>query len=248
MALKSAATLLSGQAGEVHSSEWLPILCLVLALYTVLPDLLSDYYLLSEIANLHWCWCSHWEEVHLSLKHAVLLVQALCLRQGVQLPSLLSLCSVPFTVTLPSHSMYRDTVKLQDARTPLNISLRWLSFENSWVSFCAAEQGEILIKFPSVIWDDFLFGAETNLENVFPFFEQARLDLCLLTLSIYYKWASIYGNFVILINLQKWALLIWLNTFGTELTGLSDIHVTTVQPGATVNVPLPAFPILPKAA
>lgn len=39
--------------------------------------------------------------------------------------------------------------------------LRWLSFENTW-EFCAAEQGEILIKIPSVTWEDSRWSLEQS--------------------------------------------------------------------------------------
>lgn len=105
--------------------------------------------------DIHWHWCcrAHCKEARLSLKHPFLLVQVPHLRQGLhQLPSLLSVSSS--SQRLCCHTrLRRDTSKLWDSRTPGNnpeMTLFWESLRE----FRAAEQGEILIKIPNVIWEE----------------------------------------------------------------------------------------------
>lgn len=71
-------------------------------------------------------------------------------------------CSLPPSQWLCSHlSLYSDAAELRDGRTQVSNSEMTL-FWDSLREFRAAEQGEILIKIPSVIWEHSLWSGEQS--------------------------------------------------------------------------------------
>ena len=117
-------------------------------------------------------------------------------RKSVNFPA----CSLPSSQWLCCHtSLCSDKTELKRGRTGVSsseVNLFW----DSLGEFSAAEQGEILIKIPSIIWEeDSLWSWEQSGKH-FPIFRQAQLDICLLTLSIYSKCASVYRSFTIYNN------------------------------------------------
>ena len=110
--------------------------------------------------------------------------------------SQLVLCPVLLTVALQSPSPIRRSSRMERL---LSATLWWL-FWDSLREFCTANQGEILIKVPSVMWKEDSLWRWKQSGKHFPIFKQGQLDLCLLTLSIY-KWASVYRSFTIYNNI-----------------------------------------------
>lgn len=171
-------------------AEWLPVFCLYC---TALPGvcgliLIWDYQLALML------------RFPLrrgpSLSEAsVLLVQAPCLRQVVhQLPSLLSVfSSLRWLCTVTQ--AYIEIQPSSRMQGLLWTTLTWLFWESLRELLCNWA-GEILIKILSVIWDDSLWSWGQCGKH-FPFFEQAKVDLCLLILSIYSKWLSVHRSFII---------------------------------------------------
>lgn len=135
------------------------------------------------------------EKRSISLKHPVFLVKAPCLRPGIhQLPSLFSALSSTVALQLPSPIQRSSRMERL-----LSATLWWL-FWDSLREFCTANQGEILITVPRVMWEEDSLWHWKQSGKHFPIFKQGQLDLCLLTLSIY-KWASVYRSFTIYNNI-----------------------------------------------
>ena len=93
-----------------------------------------------------------------------------------------------------------------------------------------------------MLYENILFGAENNLEKHFNIFKQAQLDICLLTLSIYNKWASVYRSFTIYNNkfTNSEILFIWAHLEPNwPICLLVYSRITTVQIGVINQCVLP---------
>lgn len=135
--------------------------------FTALLCLIPVVRFSSGILSLPWCWCAHREKACLSLKHPVLLVQALCLRQGSASTSQLALC-LPHSDSAVTQAC--AVIQLSSRMEGLGwATLRWISFETPWESLVPLSRERFYSRFPLLYEKKILFGAENSLEKIFPF-------------------------------------------------------------------------------
>lgn len=117
------------------------------------------------IINLHWCWCSYWEEIHLSLKQP-LSDPGSVPQARIPSTSQLVLCPLLLTVALPSLSPVQLSSRMERL---LGATLWWLSFETPWECFVRPIRERFSSRSPVSCEKKILFGAKNSLENILPF-------------------------------------------------------------------------------
>lgn len=146
------------QVGEAQSSEWLPVSA-TFWLYCAARLLhLSASYLGSSTCPDA---AAPTEKRSASLWSIQNFWSRLCVSDETPI-NFPAACSLPPSQWLCSHlSLYSDAAELRDGRTQVSNSEMTL-FWDSLREFRAAEQGEILIKIPSVIWEHSLWSREQS--------------------------------------------------------------------------------------